>query len=413
MMKSMLGGQDINTCGTRNRTKWSCANDSDSQASARLTYLVLALMGIVNFDQALSARLGPIEHELYALTVLTVLLYSVSKRNIDIFLITVLWCIVGLIFSSPEKIYWKWVITDYFIIAMPFIFATTFNKINMALVDTALPWIVIWLTSCAIVSSFFEYDIYRRTEPPDLFLIAAVSYYMSTKKGPIFWATSILYILLVYLTFESQVRAYLVFIIFLPIAVSMFLNWTRFVYFIYIGTSLLLLLQALNFGIQHERLQEIEFMDFTANHFYQGRASEVMDLSNEFRNLANYIFGIGPGAVYIGNELLITTHWVHDQDFRMTSDGHIHLVHFGPAAFYFRFGILGLILYFIIWPGVAIKLLTRARSSKLKDLSFISGIALLLLWLNAAIRPSYVNIDFIVTFAMCITLMKGNKIAKG
>ena len=249
-MNSMLGVQDINICDSRIQANRVGASNHDTKVSARFTYLILVLMGLVNFDQALSARLGPFEHELYVLTAFTVFLYSISKINIYIFILTVAWCVAGLIFSSPEKIFWRWVISDYFIISLPLIFSISFRKINTNIINTALPWIITWLIVCAIVSKLFEYDDFGRTEPPDLILIAAVSYYMSVKKGTILWAASLLYVVLAYLTFESQVRTYLVFIVFLPFVISLFLNQTRLVFFIYIGILLIVLLELFNIVFQ-------------------------------------------------------------------------------------------------------------------------------------------------------------------
>ena len=127
---------------------------------------------------------------------------------------------------------------------------------------------------------------------------------------------------------------------------------------------------------------------------YIGRLYEVQDAYNQYLNqfnIGSFFFGNGFGASYKPNEFMRFFVAEYSSDGAVYENLRRHILHFGPARFFFRYGLIGLTLISYIFYLNISKLLSIYRSSTFGiDLFF--SITLILYLLRFFLQPIFNDI---------------------
>tara|TARA_Y100001980_G_C14502548_1_gene278384 strand:- start:94 stop:657 length:564 start_codon:yes stop_codon:yes gene_type:complete len=144
---------------------------------------------------------------------------------------------------------------------------------------------------------------------------------------------------------------------------------------------------------------------------FSSRYFEVVDTISHIKNTLNpftIFFGNGAGAAFKAD-----LYWIwafndyYDVSKSFTSQSHKHIIHFGPLRFFFRYGLLGLIIIGVFLMDV-IKFIKNNYHSN--NLNFAIAITLFALSLRFFIQPIFndIMISILIIFFYSIQ-RKDNK----
>lgn len=373
---------------------------------------------LANFDQSLSPRLGPYEHEIFVMLIVVALFGNSSANLFRICSILFVISISLLIALFNDRLYPKWIMSDVISVVGPIIFYGTFRKIfKRNLYIPVLPTIVSLFTFSLISTQLYT-DQWQRTEPPEFLLccfLAVVASYR-TRDFILFIVCNAAFVVVLIMCFQSQVRTYVIIIPMIYVIHALLeRNVISLAIVIFSISISLLVLPQLDLTSISNRLFEISISNIYQNHFITARVAEIKDSLSDMGELGwiAYTFGMGPGATFTPNILLDVSPFILEQDFRITDEFDSHLIHFGPHAYFFRFGMFG-VFWLLLYYGIIIfslyHLLQHLKSYTILERTIIFSTFALLL--NFMIRPVYVNIDFHILNGLLLFILR-NKLRSG
>ena len=351
-------------------------------------YVIFIFLILINKLYLSELKIGLFKYQFLLLVFSSLFLYSFflnrSNLNISWFLGDVM-VFFGIIFSMLLGHFFKLEIFNSGIIkrlcAMLFVILVLNVTISILFIDEPR---IRSVSRLIFLPSFFIYQMFKTKEKIYLYL-TLICFLLSILSNTRYAFVVMLLMVLLYSIFFYRKNIYN-----LLSLKNILTSVTLFIFIIYIL-------------LQNNILQQWSFyVLFTPElmgnlgiiNVFLGRVFEVQDAYSELIknfNLFSIFFGNGFGASYEMNELWNFYFQQYAHEGSVSSENRRHVLHFGPARFFFRYGLVGIFLVlYILYTNL--KTLFIIYSKKTNDLELFFAITLLMYLIRFPLQPIFNDI---------------------
>jgi hypothetical protein len=386
-------------------------------------YVLTIIASLYIATDTMSIRVNPIQLALFVLFFCVVFLFFFIKINSlgfagekkGIYLLTFLFIYILFIpiYVLVNEWYLKYFSADIISFLLLFIFifyatSSTFFMQNIAYIKFLLVMLIIAFILGFLMCS----DCQSRYEPPH-FLVFSSLYallYYNEKRSHFFSIVfySIVYCLVMIAVYFSQERT--TFILGLLIIFIYLYYKNRYIMYI-LFLSLIVLFISLDYSLFAFGRFETLFSD-KGDQSILSRFNEVLDVIEYFKHYADFfhiLFGFGFSATYE------PINFTSDPG-NLTDSGTVHHVHIFPFLLLFRFGLIGLLLYLLLWFSVISQMFNMSKKYKYQynTIYVFSLLSMFMYLLDSLMRSVFVDPFFyiIIGFYLYFLFHKNKKFSK-
>jgi hypothetical protein len=332
-----------------------------------LAWLYLVGLSVITIYDALSPRFLPLQKELQAAFYIAVLVFAVGVTLMtkagrigrpEFYALA-----IPLLFFIPvplqKTIQLKWIFGDYLLLTAPFAVFSLIRMMPALLRGAQWRFLFVLLAAGALVAPMFSDPSDRnRFEPPSLLLMSMVwvgCLRSRTMLARAFFGSCLIALLVLswYSQWRGAVVALVVIGAVLIVLTGRSLSRTLWIFVLvlsFVVVAAIVARDKIASVVFESRFSEIAEGGVESDDSLMFRFVEARDVLNEINREwgpLNFLIGAGLGASF-RPEAVLSQMSDRYAEGNLTGD-RVHNVHLGPLAIFFRFGVIGIVLFAWVW----------------------------------------------------------------